>query len=241
VELRAADRTIALLEVVGGARAISGAALERQAWAAPAASRLTAALAAAAIPVLHAEAGGVAAERAQGLGCRVVPIDGELTWVRLLEPSPQDLVLLGALGELLGAAHRAPSRIWLAELEGACAGQLAIAAGPADGVAGGENGARGGADPGDAPADAPPFVVERAAATRSPFALLRRPPLVLAAGHGMVEAARRHEEPALAASHLARAVLLHYRLLDVDRSAELLARALDGLGVTGDGAGGAGA
>jgi len=246
VELRAAEWTFPLVEEVGGARAISGAALERRAWAAPAASRLTAALAAAAIPVIHAEAGGVAAERAQGLGCRVVPIDGELTWVRLLEPSPQDLVLLGALGELLGAAHRAPSRIWLAELEGACAGQLAIAAGPADGVVDGGNGARGGADPGDAPADAPedapPFVVERAAATRSPFALLRRPPLVLAAGHGMVEAARRHEDPALAASHLARAVLLHYRLLDADRSAELLARTLDGIGVTGaDGAGGAGA
>jgi hypothetical protein len=56
---------------------------------------------------------------------------------------------------------------------------------------------------------------------------------VLSVGHPIVEAARRRAatDPVLAASHLARVVLLHYRLLDVDRSAELLTQVLDRLGV----------
>jgi hypothetical protein len=61
--------------------------------------------------------------------------------------------------------------------------------------------------------------------------MLRRPPLVLSVAHPLVAAARLHADPALAASHLARGVLLCYRLLDVDRSAEILARVLDRLGV----------
>jgi molecular chaperone HtpG len=221
VELRASEWSFPLVEPVRGERAISGAALGARAWSAAAATELTAALAAAGVPVLHAPpGGGPVAERALGLGCRVVPIHDELTRVQLLEPSAHDEALLEALGALLAAAHRAPPRIWIAEVTGACGDQLAIAAAPADAVHAASETAPGA-----------PFVVDRAAATRSPFAVLRRPPLVLAAAHPLVEAARQNADPALAASHLARAVLLHYRLLDVERSAKLLARTLERLGV----------
>lgn len=220
VELRAAEWSFPLVEPVRGERAISGAALGRRAWSAPAPSELTAALAGAGIPVLHGDDGDAAAERAQRLGCRVIPIAGELTRVQLIEPAPRDLALLEALRALLEAAHRAPSQIWLARLAGACGDHLAIAGGTDDAIQ-------------PPPEAGAPFVIDRVTAARNPFALLRRPPLLLSAGHPLVGAARHGDgDPALAASHLARAVLLHYRLLDVDRSAELLAHALDRLGVT---------
>ena len=219
VELRAAEWSFPLVEPVGGERAISGAALGKRAWSAAAQSPLTAALAGAGVPVLHDGGGPAAVERAQHLGCRVVPITGELTSVAPIEPTPNDLALLEKLSALLAQAHRAPSEIGLGALTGAAGGQLAVAVGPGDAV--------------HAPlGPAAPFVIDQATAARSPFAMLRRPPLVLAVGHPLVAAARQHPDLGLAASILARAVLLHYRLLDVPRSEALLAKALDRLGVS---------
>ena len=54
---------------------------------------------------------------------------------------------------------------------------------------------------------------------------------MLSAEHRAVVAARHADDPVVAASHLARAVLLHYKRLDVARSAaifERLARRLVG-------------
>lgn len=223
VELRAEEWTFPLVEPLRGARVISGAALGRRAWSATGATELTAALAASGVPVLHVgtSAGTAAATRAQHLGCTVVPIHAELTLVRLVEPTPHELAMLGALGALLGTAHRAPSKILLAEVAGAGGGRIAVAGGPEDALH---------APHPDAPPDAP-YVLELEAATRSPFVLLRRPPLVLSATHPLVDAARRHPDPALAASHLARAVLVHFRVLDVERSAKLLDGVLELLGV----------
>lgn len=219
VELRASEWSFPLVDPVRGERSISGAALGRRAWSAEQSSELTEALAGAGIPVLHG--GAAAAERAPHFGCHAVSIDSELTWVRLVEPTPHDLALIEALGALLAAAHRAPSQIWLAALACACGANLAVAGGPGDAIHEAAEGA--------------PYVIDRATATRSPFAMLRRPPLVLSIAHPFVAAARLHAaggDVALAASHLARAVLLHYRLLDVDRSAEILSQVLDRLGVT---------
>jgi hypothetical protein len=72
-------------------------------------------------------------------------------------------------------------------------------------------------------------VVDREEAAKNPFALLGRRPLVLSIAHPIVRAARQHDDPRLAASHLARAVLLHHRLLDEDRSHKILEIALGGL------------
>ncbi len=218
VELRAAEWSFPLVEPVRGERWISGAALGRRLWSADRPGELTATLAGAWIPVLHTGGGGAVAARALHLGCHAVPIADELTQVWLVEPSAHDLALLEMLGELLDAVHRAPSRILLGALAGACEGHLGVAGGPDDAI--------------HAPVpDGDPFVIDRATATRTPFSMLRRPPLVLSIAHPLVAGARRHADPVLAASHLARGVLLHHRLLDVDRSAEILARVLDRLGV----------
>jgi hypothetical protein len=120
---------------------------------------------------------------------------------------------------VLAAAHLAPSAIRLAKLAGVGSVELAIAGGPGDAIH-------------DAGPEGSPFVLDRETAKRNPFALLRRPPLVLSAGHPLVAAARRSADPVLAASHLARAVLLHYRLLDEERSAAIFEHALDRLGVS---------
>jgi hypothetical protein len=148
----------------------------------------------------------------------VIAAADELTLVQPVEPSPRDVVLLEVLGALLAVAHRAPSRIWLAQVIGACGGQIAVAAGPGDAVH-------------EEMEPSLPFVVDRATATRNPFAMLRRPPLVLSIAHPLVAAARRRPDPSLAASHLARAVLLHYRLLDLERSEKLLDHMFDRFGV----------
>jgi hypothetical protein len=218
VELRTTEWTFPLVEPVHGPRAVPGEAVARRAWSAAEPSALTAALASVGIPVLHTGGGPGVAEQVRRFGCRVVPAADELTLVRRVEPSPQDVALLDVLGSLLAVAHRMPSQIWLAHVMGACDGQIAVAAGPRDAVH-------------EEMEPSLPFVIDRAAATRNPFAMLRRPPLVLSIAHPLVAAARRREDPVLAGSHLARAVLLHYRLLDVDRSAKILDHMLDRLGV----------
>jgi hypothetical protein len=103
--------------------------------------------------------------------------------------------------DALTAAKCVPSGLTIARLVGADADALAIA-----GLA-----------------KALPFVVDRDQAAQNPFARLRRPPLVISAAHPLVRAALVHPDPKLAATHLARAILLAHRMLDVDRSTALLA------------------
>ena len=228
VALRAAEWSFPLVEPVGGERWIAAAALGRGAWSAPGSTPLTAALARAGVPVIEVADARRAAlvERARGYGCRVAPALDELTSVAPVPPAEADPALLDALGAALAAAHRAPSQLRLARLSGACGADLAVAGGPGDAI----HAPGPGRPPAEGPDDAP-FVLDRTTARRNPFAMLRRPPLVLSAGHPLVDAARRGSDPVLAASHLARAVLLHYRLLDADRSAAILDHALDRLGV----------
>ena len=219
VELRATEWSFPLVEPVGGERWITAMALGRSAWSATAATPLTAALARAGVPVVEVGDARRAAlvERARGYACHVAPALDELTSVEPVEPVDADPALLDVLRAVLATAHRAPSQIRLARLSGACDADLAVAGGPGDAIAAVD-------------AESASFVLDRDTARRNPFAMLRRPPLVLSAGHPLVEAARRRGDPVLAASHLARAVLLHYRLLDADRSAAILAHALDRLG-----------
>src|SRR6185436_4084560 len=74
-------------------------------------------------------------------------------------------------------------------------------------------------------------VVDREEAARDPFALLRKRVLVLSAEHPQVRAARAGD-PIIAASHLARAVLLQHRLLDKGRSKLICDFALERYGVS---------
>jgi molecular chaperone HtpG len=198
--------TFPLIEPIAEARAVAATALSDRVWTSARRSPITALLAARGEPVLH---GGDPAWLERVLQCRLVDVDRELTAVEPVEAGDADVALVALVRELLAAAHRAPEVIVLARLTGAFADRLAIA------------GAGAGA-----------HVVDRDVASRTPFARLRSVPLVISADHPHVAAARSAtDEPVLAASHLARAVLLQFRLLDVERSAAILGATLDRIGI----------
>jgi hypothetical protein len=132
----------------------------------------------------------------------------------LFRSGAEEAVVLEQLEQLLAAVHRAPAAITLAQLDGAAAGELAVAGSAREAAHRFDDGS---------------YALDRETAAKSPFALLRSPPLVLSRAHPVVAAALRGE-PGLAASHLARALLLHYRLLTAERSEALLAATLARLG-----------
>jgi molecular chaperone HtpG len=127
-------------------------------------------------------------------GCQLVDVHGELT---LVVPQPSE-VLAGLAADLFAALGLAVP-VSIAALEGACANVLALAGRDGQGA----------------------YVLGRDDAAKSPFSRLRRAPVVLSAGHALVRAAR-DGDPRLGASHLVRAVLLGYHLLDEERSRKLL-------------------
>jgi rRNA-processing protein FCF1 len=235
LELRDEEWAIPLLEPVNGRRSIAAAALGKRAWVATQSSRLTSLLARAGIPVLSLHPGALRQRLTQRLaaaGCALAELSRELTLVQPLEPSAADFVVISELQKLLAAAHRAPSAVILARLEGAGEAELFITGGVRDAVhtfPGGEASADAGADAPETAAGAP-YALDGETTKRSPFALLRSPPLVLSAAHPLMRAARQGE-PRLAASHLARLILLHYRLLTAERSEILLDQVLTGMGV----------
>lgn len=227
LELHDGEWVVPLVEPMAGQRSISTAGLGRRTWVARRSSRLTALLARVGVPVLALGAGVLRQRliaRLASSGTAVAELEDELTLVQLVEPSAGEFVLLDELRLLLEAAHRAPSSISLARLEGAGDDELAIAGGVKDAVH---------AFPGGAPdaASAEPFALDRETIKRSPFAKLRSSPLLLSAAHPLVKAACAGE-PRLAASHLARALLLHYRLLTTERSELILTHVLDRMGVS---------
>lgn len=244
VELRAEEWALPLVEPMrerrgggegGPRRSIAAAALGKRAWGSAAASPLTGMLARAGVPVLALDAGPsrewLSTRLSRSAGCEVVEVASELTLVEPVVMEAHELVLCDELRGLLSVVHRAPSSVELVRLSGAEAGALAVSGGAKDAVhvleadagAGGEDG--GGA--GGAPAR---YTLDRVTAKRSPFALLRSPALLLSIEHPLVAAARRGD-PRIAASHLARAVLLHHRQLSEQRSSAILAWTLDRLGV----------
>jgi len=107
--------------------------------------------------------------------------------------------------------HRAPAAIVIATVEGVLSERLAFC----------------GAD------SAPPWVIDVDESRENPFALLRRRPLVLVAEHPVVRVARARAvtDPIAAASYLARGVFLAYRMLDVQRSENLVRATLDRIGI----------
>jgi molecular chaperone HtpG len=198
--------TFPLVEPLGEQRVVDATALTGRVWTSARRSPITALLAARGEAVIH---GRDHAWLEAYLKCRLVDVERELTAVEPIEPSDADTALVALLRDLLAAVYRAPDAILLARLTGAHADGIAI----------------GGAATGA-------HVVDRDTAGRTPFARLRSVPLVLSANHPHVAAARADvDAPVLAAAHLARAVLLHYRLLDVARSEAMLAATLARIGI----------
>jgi molecular chaperone HtpG len=179
----------------------------KHAWASVRASPLTEALAATGTPVVRCkDVSLLSADVQRAIGCKLADVHTELTSIAPVDRTPQDEALVGKLIEILDRVYRDPGAVVFAELVGVHVDRLAIAGVSSDA-----------------------HVVDREEAAKNPFALLGRRPLVLSIAHPIVRAARQHDDPRLAASHLARAVLLHHRLLDEDRSHKILEIALGGL------------
>ncbi|CAN5746240.1 hypothetical protein BH11MYX3_BH11MYX3_25490 [soil metagenome] len=205
-----------LVEPVGERRSIMGTELPQRVWTSACSSALTRLVTESGEPVLCLAAETTAALASvidTQYGCRLVGVETELTSLAPFVETDPDAALLAVLGWMLKAAARAPSSIVLARLDGERRGALAVS---------GDKSAK--------PAVA--YLLDRRAAGHNPFGLLRRPRLVVSADHPLVTAARRGD-PRIAASHLARAILLQYQLLDVACSQRLLDHTLDLLEVAG--------
>lgn len=201
-----------LANPAGETRSIAGSDLPRRAWTSPGGTRLSA-LARSEKHVLHTivdEVPGLPTLIQRNFGCRLSRLEHELTAVTPVASTAADVALLELVREMLAAAGKAPTAIVLATLEGARSDALVIS--------------------GDRKSDGQgPYVLDRSETSHSPFARLRRPPLVISSEHVYYRRARVGD-PRLQASHLARAILLEYRQLDVEASRRLLEHTLDALG-----------
>ncbi|HTL31970.1 MAG TPA: ATP-binding protein [Kofleriaceae bacterium] len=192
-----------LVEPVGGEKVFNIFLLER-AWASTRSTPLTVELAAQGTRVfLCKDFERLADNLAEVTRAKLREVHSELTSIKPVERTDRDELLIATLLEILDKVYRDPGAVVLAELIGQHADRLTIA-----GQGAGHH------------------VVENDAAAKNPFALLGRRPLVLSIAHPLVRAARTHDDPKLAAAHLARAVLVNHRLLDPDRSQEILELAL---------------
>ncbi|NVB83265.1 MAG: hypothetical protein HOV81_33140 [Kofleriaceae bacterium] len=199
---------VPLVEPYAGKRTILVGALGRTAWAAPRSTALTKRMAADGRPVVLApdpELGNVLARVA---GCELAFVHREITAITPEPRTDADDALLAFLLEILDEVHRKPRSILLARLDGLHADALAICA-----------------------ADENERIVEDDNARRNPFGLFLRRTLVLSVEASAVKGARAAADPRVAASHLARAILLQYRLLDIGRSERILDIALERAGV----------
>lgn len=131
------------------------------------------------------------------------------TLVVPLRSTAADDALLARVSDLLASVARRPSALVLADVHGLARPHLAFPA----------------SDRRD------PWLVEHDALEADPFRFLARPPLVLRADHPIVERARGRaaDAPALAATLLARAILVARGALTPSRDTELTERALGAL------------
>lgn len=205
--------------LVGENRALRASELPRRVWAAAHASPVTAVLAAKSIPVLHmspASRNWLQSRALHSASAEVFDANEELTAIEVVSPEDGDHAWLGLVAEFLEVAYRRPASISLARFSGLYANQLVLA---------------GGADDSAVPhTGSVPFVLDRDRALRQPFGKLVKLPLLLSVTHPYIVATRAGD-PRLAASHLARLILLAYARLDVERSERLFATTLDRLGV----------
>lgn len=188
-----------------GSPAVAAQRLPRRTWAAKAQGSLAAALARAGQVVLAPAAATRAAAVERRARCEVRIVESELVLAQCQPPGAEGERLLAALAAALAAAVVSPPPIRLAAFDGA------LAASPW--LAGSGERALLVLEPGS-------WVLERQVASSDPFA--RRGELLLNRGSSTVQAALTSAAPAQAAALLARAILLHYGLLDEAASLALL-------------------
>jgi hypothetical protein len=214
-----------LLEPVEGRRAAGADLLaEHRPWGGSRRSPVTAELARAGVPVLDLSPprgrshGWLEAHVERRTGHHPRATAYALTLVSPVELAPTDRLLLDELAALLAAAYRKPAGVYLAEIDGALDGELFVAGGPRHAAIRARRG------PGD------PWVLARDE-RHDPFRLLRRAPLVLSARHPLIKAARERArtDSDLAASLLARILLVRAEALTEGRSETICARTVSRL------------
>ena len=187
-----------LTDMLGEQRSIAATELGSRVWISERSSAITAALAAEGTPVVRGTVDSLQTVFKRELQIAATDVENELTLITPIDATDSDVALLAALEQVLDNVHRAPTAIVIAKLDGRRRDRLAIA-GTSSGT----------------------HVADRDEAGRNPFAFLRRRVLVLSVDHPHVRAARSGD-PLVAASHLARAVLLEHALLDDSRSEAIL-------------------
>jgi molecular chaperone HtpG len=209
IGLAPARWTFPLVDATPQSKTIDAAQISRRMWVAPKSTPLTAALARAGIPIVRvADYARETFEALRALiGAEAVDVAKAFTIVTPVAQSPMDLVFCDTLLQILEACHRGPPRVLIAKVEGALEDLIAVAGGPEEAAV---------------PAQSDGYVLDRDIAGSTPFTRSRRRPIVLNAGHALVRVARAASDPRIAAAHLARAVLLQHRILDVDKSRAIL-------------------
>jgi len=207
-ELRVAEVHLPLVEPIGEKKTIVHTDTPGRVWTAKTSTELTKALASAGTAVVHVTNRNTFEKAFSALERSMVAVDAELTAVTLCDMTDDETALCGFLRDMLDDVHRAPAKVVIAELRGARDDLLAVAISNLD-----------------------QRVLDSDDAVKSPFALLGRRAIALSKRHPHMIAARATDDPQLAASHLVRAVLLQYGLLDATRSRKLLDLTLSKIGV----------
>jgi molecular chaperone HtpG len=201
--------TLPLVDETPKGKMIDAPSAGRKLWTSAQSTRLTQTLARAGVPIVRiAEYARPTFEKLRELlDAEAVDVAHEYVLVEPVPLAPMDHVLCDTLLAIFEACHRAPPRVVLAKLLGAHSNLIAIAGGHEDAAV---------SLRGDS------YILDKDVAISTPFTRTRRRAVVINAGHAMVRLARTNTDARMAAAHLARAVLLQNRILDVDKSRAIL-------------------
>lgn len=215
IGLSTAHWTFPLVDETAKGKTIDGASIGRSMWSSPKSTPLTAALAKLGMPIVRiTEYAKPTFDKLRDLiGTQAVDVGTAFTHVTPLAIDGNDSLFCDTLLAIFEACHRGPPKVMLAKLEGAASNLIAVAGGPDDAAFTSEN----------------TYVLEKDVALSTPFSRSRRRPIVLNTQHALVRVARTSADPRMAAAHIARAVLLQHRILDVEKSSAIMTYTLDNI------------
>jgi len=197
-----------LVEIVDNKTWIASQDLEYQPWTSKLSTPLTQTLAEKKVPVVLLTDRAAIETVLDRLERPGRDVHHQLTAITAVEHTDHDVALVATLRDLFDTVHRAPADILFVRPIGARDDLIAVAL-----------------------HERSTQMLDRDDAVKNPFAMLGRRVLALSTKHPLVRSAREADDPVLAATHLARAVLLQYGLLDESRSHKVLLHALAKIGV----------
>ena len=208
--------TFPLVDETAKGKTIDARSIGRSMWASSKSTPLTVALAKLGMPIVRiTEYAKPTFDKLRELiGAQAVDVGAAFTHVTPLALDGKDSLFCDTLLAIFEACHRGPPKVILAKLEGVASHLIAVAGGPDDAAF---------------PAREDAYVLEKDVALSTPFSRSRRRAIVLNAQHSFVRVARTAADPRMAAAHVARAVLLQHRILDVDKSSAIMTYTLDNI------------